>query len=65
MHDAHGLHAQVVLGPGAAPDVPDRLRQALIAAVFSTGAVPLIVDVQPVPALQRELGGKLRLVRSA
>ena len=65
VHDAQGLHAQVVLVPGAAPDVPERLRQALIAAVSATGAVSPIVDVQPVPTLQREPGGKLRLVRSA
>ena len=52
-------------GPEAAADVPERLRQALIAAVTSTGAVAPAVDVQPVPALQREPGGKLRVVRSA
>jgi phenylacetate-CoA ligase len=65
VYDARGLHAQVVLAPEAAPDVPERLRQALIAAVASTGAVAPAVDVQPVPALQREPGGKLRVVRSA
>jgi phenylacetate-coenzyme A ligase PaaK-like adenylate-forming protein len=65
VHDARGLHAQVVLAPGAAADVPERLRQRLIAAVTSTGAMAPAVDVQPVPALQREPGGKLRLVRSA
>jgi phenylacetate-CoA ligase len=65
VYDARGLHAQVVLAPQAAPDVPERLRQALIAAVTSTGAVAPAVDVQPVPALQREPGGKLRVVRSA
>jgi phenylacetate-coenzyme A ligase PaaK-like adenylate-forming protein len=65
VHDARGLHAHVVLAPGAAADVPERLRQAVIAAVTSTGAIAPAVDVQPVPALQREPGGKLRLVRSA
>ena len=65
VYDARGVHAQVVLAPEAAPDVPERLRQALIAAVTSTGAVAPAVDVQPVPALQREPGGKLRVVRSA
>jgi phenylacetate-coenzyme A ligase PaaK-like adenylate-forming protein len=65
VYDGRGLHAQVVLAPEAAPDVPERLRQALIAAVTSTGAVAPAVDVQPVPALQREPGGKLRVVRSA
>jgi phenylacetate-coenzyme A ligase PaaK-like adenylate-forming protein len=64
-YDARGLHAQVVLAPEAATDIPERLRQALIAAVASTGAVAPAVDVQPVPALPREPGGKLRLVRSA
>jgi phenylacetate-CoA ligase len=65
VYDGRGLHAQVVLAPQAAPGVPEGLRQALIAAVTSTGAVAPAVDVQPVPALQREPGGKLRVVRSA
>ena len=65
VYDAHGLHAHIVLTPGAAADVGERLRIALIDAVASTGAVPPVVDVLPVPALQREPGGKLRLVRSA
>ena len=65
VYDAHGLHAHIVLTPGAAADVGERLRIALIDAVASTGAVPPLVDVLPVPALQREPGGKLRLIRSA
>ena len=65
VYDAQGLHAHIVLTPGAAADVVERLRIALIDAVASTGAVPPVVDVLPVPALQREPGGKLRLVRSA
>ena len=65
VYDAHGLHAHIVLTPGAAADGGERLRIALIDAVASTGAVPPLVDVLPVPALQREPGGKLRLVRSA
>ena len=65
VYDAQGLHAHIVLTPGATADVVERLRIALIDAVASTGAVPPVVDVLPVPALQREPGGKLRLVRSA
>jgi phenylacetate-CoA ligase len=65
VYDANGLHAQIVLTPGAAPDVPERLREALVAAIGSTGAITPAVDVQPVPALEREPGGKIRLVRSA
>jgi phenylacetate-CoA ligase len=34
-------------------------------AIASTGAVPPVVDVLPVPALRREPGRKLRLVRLA
>jgi phenylacetate-CoA ligase len=64
VYDAQGLHAQVVLVPGASDDVSKRLCQALIAAVAATGAVPPAVDVQPVPALERQPGGKIRLVRS-
>jgi phenylacetate-coenzyme A ligase PaaK-like adenylate-forming protein len=63
--DPQGLHAQVVLVPGAAGDVPERLRQALVSAIASTGATPPVVRVEPVTALQREPGGKLRVVRSA
>jgi hypothetical protein len=63
-YDAQGLHAQIVLTPQAAADVPERLRTALKSAIASTGAVPPDIEVLPVPALRREPGGKLRLVRS-
>jgi hypothetical protein len=46
------------------PISPQRLRQAVIAAVTSTGAMAPAFDVQPVSTLARERGGKLRLVRS-
>jgi phenylacetate-coenzyme A ligase PaaK-like adenylate-forming protein len=46
-------------------DVPERLRQALLAAIRSTGAVPPTVGVEPIPALKPEPSGKIRLVRSA
>jgi phenylacetate-coenzyme A ligase PaaK-like adenylate-forming protein len=65
VYDAEGLHAKVVLAPRAAADIPERLREALVAAISSTGAVAPSVEVPPVPALEREPGGKLRLVRSA
>ena len=64
INDARGLRAQVVLAPGAAEDTPDRLRDALLQAIALTGAQPPVVDVQPVGALEREPGGKIRLVRS-
>jgi phenylacetate-coenzyme A ligase PaaK-like adenylate-forming protein len=65
VYDTGGLHAHVVLNPGAADDLPRRLREVLVAAIASTGAVPPTVDVHPVPALEREPGGKIPLVRSA
>src|SRR5215217_2625956 len=65
VHDAQGLHAHVVLARGAAEGVGERLRRALLAAIAATGAVPPEVYVEPVTALPREPGGKLRLVRSA
>ena len=65
INDARGLHAQVVIAPEAAAGIPDRLRDALVGAVASTGARPPVVDVQPVLALEREPGGKIRVVRSA
>jgi hypothetical protein len=33
IYDSRGLHAQVVLNPGAADDVPQRLCDALVAAI--------------------------------
>jgi phenylacetate-CoA ligase len=65
VHDMQGLHAQVVLAQGAAADVGERLRRALVSAIASTGAVPPEVYVEPVTTLLHEPGGKLRLVRSA
>jgi hypothetical protein len=65
VYDVNGLHAQIVLTPGASPDVPERLRDALGTAIGLTGAIPPAVEVRPVPALEREPGGKIRLVRSA
>ena len=64
VYDAGGLRAQVVLAPEADANVPDRLREALVRAIASTGAQPPVVVVQPVAALEREPGGKIRLVRS-
>jgi len=65
INDARGLHAHVVLNPGAADDLPHRLREILVAAIAATGAMPPNVEVRPVPALEREPGGKIPLVRSA
>jgi phenylacetate-CoA ligase len=63
LYDASGLHAQIVLTPGTSAGVAERLRSALVAAIGSTGAVPPAVDVQPVPALERDPSEKFRLVR--
>ncbi|HJV15648.1 MAG TPA: AMP-binding protein [Propionibacteriaceae bacterium] len=63
VYDASGLHAQIVLTPGASADLAERLRSALVAAIGSTGAVPPAVDVQPVPALERDPSEKFRLVQ--
>src|SRR5215217_3911186 len=65
VYDVNGLHAQIVLTPEASPGVPERLRDALGTAIGLTGAIPPAVGVRPVPALEREPGGKIRLVRSA
>ncbi|HEY6688761.1 MAG TPA: hypothetical protein VI094_21435 [Propionibacteriaceae bacterium] len=65
VYDANGLHAQIVLIPGVSTDVAGRLREALAVAIGATGAITPAVDVQPVPTLEREPGGKIRLVRSA
>jgi phenylacetate-coenzyme A ligase PaaK-like adenylate-forming protein len=65
VHDAGGLHADVVLAPGAPADLADRLRRAIGSAVAATGAVSPPVTVALVRSLRREPGGKIRLVRSA
>ncbi|HEY6813804.1 MAG TPA: hypothetical protein VI074_14075 [Propionibacteriaceae bacterium] len=65
VYDARALQAHVVLNPGAADDLPQRLREILVAAIASTGAVPPTVEVHPVPALEREPSGKIPLVRSS
>jgi hypothetical protein len=59
----HSPYSREVLGADA-EERPLAELQAVIAAVTSTGAVAPAVDVEPVPALQREPGGKLRVVRS-
>ena len=66
LHDHRGLHARVVLTPGAGADVPGRLRSALTVAIEGAGAVPPPIDVTEVEALEREPGqaAKLTLVKS-
>jgi phenylacetate-CoA ligase len=66
LHDHRGLHARVVLAPGADPATPERLRRALAAAVEAAGAVAPPVEVIEVDALEREPGpaAKLKLVKS-
>jgi phenylacetate-coenzyme A ligase PaaK-like adenylate-forming protein len=66
LHNHEGLHARVVLAAGAGADVPERLRQALTAAIEGAGGVAPPVDVTEVDALEREPGqaAKLKLVRS-
>ena len=66
LHDHDGLHARVVLAPGAPVDTSDRLRRALAESLRAAGALPPPIDVQQVAALQREPGpaAKLKLVES-
>jgi phenylacetate-CoA ligase len=66
LHDERGLHARVVLGDGADDDAPDRVRWRLVEAIETAGAVPPPIDVEPVPALDREPGpaAKLALIKS-
>ncbi len=56
---------EVVLRPGAARDVPDRLRAAIVAELEAAGAVAPAVAVAAVPRIARESGpgAKLKLVR--
>jgi phenylacetate-CoA ligase len=58
LHDHRGLHARVVLAPGADPATPQRLRRALAAAVEAAGAVAPPVEVVEVDALEREPGAR-------
>ena len=56
---------EVVLRSGAARDVPDRLRAAIVAELEAAGAVAPAVAVAPVARIARESGpgAKLKLVR--
>jgi hypothetical protein len=56
---------EVVLRPGAARDVPHRLRAAIVAELEAAGAVAPAVAASPVARIARESGpgAKLKLVR--
>jgi phenylacetate-coenzyme A ligase PaaK-like adenylate-forming protein len=65
VHDADGLHLELVLRPGAAPDATDRAAAALHNALAAMGArTP--VHARAVERLERAAGpaGKLKLVES-
>jgi putative adenylate-forming enzyme len=59
------LQGRVVLQARAAPDILEKVRAALTAALEAAGAVPPPIDVVAVPALPRQAGpgAKLKLVR--
>jgi phenylacetate-coenzyme A ligase PaaK-like adenylate-forming protein len=63
--DGAGILVEVVLRPGAARDVPDRLHRAIVAELEAAGAVAPVVAVAPVARIARESGpgAKLKLVR--
>ncbi len=63
--DGAEIVVEVVLRPGAARDVPDRLRAAIVAELEAAGAVAPAVAVAPVARIARESGpgAKLKLVR--
>jgi hypothetical protein len=56
-----------VLRASAPVDTPARVQAALVQELRAAGAVPPLVEVVPVPAIDREPGhgAKLKLVRNA
>jgi phenylacetate-coenzyme A ligase PaaK-like adenylate-forming protein len=65
VHDEDGVHAELVLRAGAAPDAPERVAEALGDALRELGADGP-VDARSVDRLERAAGpaGKLKLVES-
>jgi phenylacetate-CoA ligase len=65
VHDAEGLHLELVLRPDADPDTPDRVAAALRDALTGLGATAS-VEARRVDRLERAPGpaGKLKLVES-
>jgi phenylacetate-coenzyme A ligase PaaK-like adenylate-forming protein len=66
VHDAAGLEIRLVLDDAAAPDIPERVRAAVTAAIEEAGAVPPAIAVRAVDGLEREPGAaaKLKLIVS-
>jgi hypothetical protein len=66
VHDPAGLHVAVVRREDAPADNPARVRAALAAELGDAGAVPLPIEVTPVPRIDRDPGhgAKFKLVRS-
>jgi len=64
--DGGAIVMDVVLRPGSARDVPDRLRAAIVRELEDAGAVPPRVAVAPVASIAREAGpgAKVKLFRS-
>ena len=64
--DGGAIVMEVVLRPRAAPDVPGRLRTAIVRELEAAGAVAPPVAVEAVAAIARETGpgAKLKLVRA-
>jgi hypothetical protein len=59
------LVVRVVLRNGGATDTPDRVAVAIRNALVEAGAAAPPIEVAVVGGLEREPGGKLKLVKSA
>jgi len=64
--DGDAIVMDVVLRPGSARDVPDRLRAAIVRELEDAGAVAPLVAVAPVASIAREAGpgAKIKLFRA-
>ena len=65
VHDATGLHVELVLRPGAAPETPERVAASLIETLSGLGAATPVSAIR-LERLERAPGpaGKLQLVES-
>jgi phenylacetate-coenzyme A ligase PaaK-like adenylate-forming protein len=66
VHDEAGLHVRIVLQPAASPDLPERVRAAMLDTLENAGALPPSLDVTEVDVIEREPGhaAKLKLVKT-
>jgi putative adenylate-forming enzyme len=66
VHDETGLHIRIVLQPAAPPNMPEKVRAAMLDALQDAGVLAPPLDVTEVDVIEREPGhaAKLKLVKT-